>query len=159
MFGLFKKKATLADFEQAKKDGTVYPGESIAILQIRTETGQFGTAWVNRAYKDYAYKAFCPYLIIMKVDLTTLDEHQREQLDMSTVEDYFYPELKSIGICHFIARFVTDKGMDMIFYAESNPNFEEAINELMKENDLNLEFEADINENDPTWGSMKMVLR
>lgn len=46
----------------------------------------------------------------------------------------------------------------MLFYSESNPKFEEVINELMNENDLNLDFEVDINENDPKWRSMKMVL-
>lgn len=158
MFGLFKRKATLVEFEQSKIDGTVYPGDSITVLQIQTESGQFGTAWVNKKYKGYAFKEFCPYFIVMKMDLSNIDGEQRDQLDMSTIEDYFDAQLKTIGICHFIARFVTDKGMEMLFYSESNPKFEEVINELMKENDLNLDFEVNINENDPMWRSMKMVL-
>ena len=46
-------------------------------------------------------------LSLIHIYLSNIDDEQRDQLDMSTIEDYFDAQLKSIGICHFIARFVT----------------------------------------------------
>ena len=159
MFGLFKKKATEEEFKAAKSDGSVYPGESITVMQIQTESGGFGTAWINKKYKDFKFKEYCPFLFILKIDLSNITDEQRDILDMSTIEDFFDERMKEIGVSHFIARFVTDKGMDMIFYTEANPEFEEVLNSLKSKNELGLEFEIDLNKSDLGWKSMKMVLK
>ena len=158
MFGLFKRKPTAEEFEQAKRDGSVYPGQSITLLQIETANGAKGTAWVNKAYKGYRFKEFCPHYVIVRVNLSDSAIAENEELDMSTIEDFFDGKLRSIGVSHFIGRFVTDNGMDLLFYTEANPHFEEVLTELMNENEFNLDIEVEINEHDSKWRSMAMVL-
>lgn len=159
MFGLFKKKPNREDFETAKDDGTVYPKGSITLLQIETESGAQATAWINKGYKGYPFKEFCPCFYKIGIDLQNRQGKDDDQLDMSTIEDYFEGELRSKGVSHFIARFITDKGMDLLFYTEHESSIHDHVVSLISTNELGLELDVSLHENDSKWRSMAMVLR
>jgi len=158
MFGLFKKKPTKEEFEASIKDGSVYPKDSIAVLQIQTESGQPATAWINQGYKDYKYKMYCPSFYKLEIGYSQISEAALENLDMGTIEDYLEEELKKVGIVHMIARFVTDNGMDILLYTEPKEEFENLINELSEKNRLNIDIAAELHPEDTKWKSMKMIL-
>ena len=88
MFGLFKKKPSKEEFEISIKDGTVYPKDSISVLQIQTESGNLATAWINQGYRNYKYKIFCPCFYKLQIGYSQLSESELETIDMSTIEDY-----------------------------------------------------------------------
>ena len=158
MFGLFKKKPTKEEFLNAKQDGTIYPSDSISVLQIQTENGNPATAWINKGYKDYKYKSFCPWFVKLSIGFNLLSETELENIDMAEIEDFIEEKFKAIGIAHFIARFVTDGGMDLLLYTEPLEKFEELINHLMDTNKFNLDIDCELHSEDFKWHSMKMVL-
>ena len=159
MFGLFKKKPTEEEFRTAIQNGTIYPSNSISVLQIQTESGKPATAWINKGYKNYKYKSFCPWFIKLQIGFSQVNQDELGNIDMVEIEDYIEDKFKQIGVTHFIGRFVTDSGMDILLYTEPKNEFENLINQLAQKNKYNLDIGCELNEADSKWTSMKMVLR
>src|SRR5690606_9467524 len=113
---LFKKKTTIADWNRIRLTEEKFPSDgSITLLQIPSENGNFNTGWVNKAYKNYAYKAFCSVCCIITIPHSNDDQ----DIDMMTIEDYFTEQLNKVCVAHIVSRIVTDDGMEIIIYTEA----------------------------------------
>lgn len=109
---LFANKPPVVDWEMVKYSDQIYPKHSFTLLKLTMPNGELGTGWVDKAYKKYEFKKFCPYYIKISIDLTDQVAKDNADLDMGTIEDFFSDQLKGICVCHLVSRLVSDKGMD-----------------------------------------------
>jgi hypothetical protein len=119
--------------------------------------GEIGTGWVDKAYKKYEYKQFCPYHISIQVDLTDHIALKNPDLDMGTIEDFFSEGLKEICLCHMVSRLASEKGMEIEIYVADK----EKVNVFLTEtkNDENRLFTFDyLTDLDPKWKKVNKVL-
>ena len=155
---LFRKQYSNTDWEEIKKTDTVYPQNSISILRLKTESGKFGTGWVDKAYDKYPYKKFCPYNFLIKVDLTDNIAEKNPNLDMLTIEDFFRNELKKICIAHTVSRIVTDTGMNIEMYLEKQEPAMQHLQTILEDPDRLVSFSCEVNK-DPKWDAVSGLLK
>lgn len=153
----FSQDKSVINWDEVKNSDKAFPKHSFSILKLTMKNGEMGTGWVNKGYKNYHYKEFCPYNIQIKVDLTDEIAINNSDLDMGTVEDFFSDELNKICICHMVSRVISDKGMDIIIYAE----LEEPITDYLEKinNDVNrlVSFNYKLFY-DPSWTKINKLL-
>lgn len=153
----FRKNKAIINWDEVKNAKKAFPKHSFSILKLTMKNGEIGTGWVNKGYKNYHYKQFCPYNIEIEVDLTDQIAIDNSDLDMGTIEDFFYDELNKICICHMVSRLIADKGINIIIYAE----FEEPITEYLEKviNDVHrlVSFNYKLIY-DPKWTKIKKLL-
>lgn len=99
---------------------SVYPPESFSLYNGTLDSKKV-TGWVNKGYKDYAFKTFCPYYLYIEVDLTDVAPHQEEGLDLDTIEEFFLDGLQKRCVSHMVARMIVDQNVLISMYVE---NFE-----------------------------------
>ncbi|MFN0291849.1 DUF695 domain-containing protein [Pedobacter helvus] len=154
---IFRREKSTIDWEQIKNSDLAYPKHSFSILKLTMPSGQIGTGWVDKGYKKYDYKEFCPYNIEIEIDLTDPIAESNADLDMATVEDFFSENLKKNCIFHLVSRVATEKGMSIIAYTE----YEEQINILLrniiadKKRLVTFEFKMTY---DPKWKKTRTIL-
>ncbi len=156
--GLLNRKWRLIDWDSIKLSDKVYPEGSVALFVFQTKSGQPATGWIDKSYKKYKYKAYCPFNILIHVDFTDSIAENNPELDMGSVEDYFSENLRKIGIAHIVARLVTDKGMDIEFYVEKETDSVKYLNDLKENKDRLVSFEFEAME-DPKWGAFSGLLK
>ncbi|MCX2575364.1 hypothetical protein [Pedobacter sandarakinus] len=121
------------------------------------KNGEMGTGWVDKSYKNYNYKEFCPYNIQIEIDLTDEIAINNSDLDMGTIEDFFSDTLNKICICHLVSRLVSDKGMDIIIYAELERPTTQYLEKI--KNDANRIISFNYKSfHDPRWTKIKKLL-
>ncbi|MDN3657057.1 hypothetical protein QWZ08_15515 [Ferruginibacter paludis] len=141
-----------------KSSDTVYPKSSISILTLKTKRGGTGTGWVNKAYEQYAYKKFCPYNVLIKVDLKDSIAQKNPDLDMRSVEEFFSENLRRICIAHMVARLVTDEGMNIEMYVEKGKQVAELLHEIAINKNRLVSFTTEINK-DPNWMAVSGLMK
>ncbi len=159
MFGLFRRKASIEDFDEAKVDGTVYPVSALTHMEHALADGTIGTAWIDHGYKHYIFKQFCPHFFKIQISLEKLSQDEKETLDFASLEDYFDRKCKEIGVSHLIARFATDYGLDLLFYTEPMDAFEQMWSSLIESNPFNVLLGVEFNAYDHRWRSASRILR
>jgi len=151
---LFKKKTTIADWNRIRLTEEKFPSDgSITLLQIPSENGNFNTGWVNKAYKNYAYKAFCPVCCIITIPHSDDDQ----DIDMMTIEDYFTEQLNKVCVAHIVSRIVTDDGMGIIIYTETFNEVAKKLPEMYESPSRIVEFGSEIKV-DEKWKIAKQLL-
>lgn len=91
---LFRNGPTDIDWEKVKHSDMAYPKHSFTILKLTMTNGDIGTGWVDMAYKKYEFKKKCPYHIKINIDLTDELIKDNSDLDMGTIEDFFFRAIK-----------------------------------------------------------------
>ena len=124
-----------------------YPTGNFQVFQYETESGMLSTGWTNDAYTNFKQKKLYPIKFVIKVNLINFKD---DEMAMDEIEEFFDSKLKNIGIAHFLTRYVTDLGLNMVFYTGENKEFEDELSELQKKNKLNIHFEF-IKYKDPKW--------
>ena len=154
---LFGNEPPAVDWETVKDSDNVYPKHSFTLLKLTMANGELGTGWVDKAYKKYEFKEFCPYHIKISIDLTDQVAEDNPDLDMGTIEDFFSDELKGICVCHLVSRLVSVKGMDIYCYLEKDEPIEQFLNKVsLAENRLmTFTYETDF---DPKWKLVNQLL-
>jgi hypothetical protein len=145
LFGNNKKK-----WNDIKKTDKVYPQNSISILMMKTESGKPSTGWVDKAYKQYEYKKFCPYNFMIMVSLKDSVAQKNPTLDMGTIETFFTEELRKVGIAHIIARVATDDGVNIEMQLEDNKAAMEHLQNILADPNRLVSFNCEVNY-DPKW--------
>jgi hypothetical protein len=155
LFNFFKGKKDDVNWVELRLTEEVYPANSISVFMTQSESGKPATGWVDLAYKEYAYKNYCPYNLQFNI---WIDESTPEDLDMGTIEDYFTNILKKECVVHAVARVVTDFGMIMDLYID-NPEFAQIkLGELSESNDKLVEFGCGFN-HDPKWKEYNRITK
>ena len=140
-------KSILINTKSKIKIMSKYPSGNVSIFQYETKSGMLCTGWINDAYANFKQKSSYPIKFVIKVNLL---DFINDEIAMDEIEDFFDIKLKNIGTAHFLARYVTDLGLNMIFYTGENKEFEDELSELQKKNKLNIHFEI-IKYRDPKW--------
>lgn len=153
---LFKRQFPIIDWQLVKESNKVYPESSFTLLKITTSSGRFGTGWVDKAYTRYEYKKFCPYHVLITVNLTDHIAENNPDIDMGTIEDYFSEPLKQICTFHMVSRVVTDEGMDIEGYLELDESAENFLTAKSQAEDRLVTFSYKINF-DPNWKLSKLL--
>jgi len=130
-----------------------YPSGNMSIFQYETKSGMLYTGWKDDAYADFKQKSSYPIKFVIKVNLT---DFKNDEIAMDEIEEFFDSKLKNIGIAHFLTRYVTDLGLNMIFYTGENKEFEDELSELQKKNKLDIRFEY-IKYRDPKWKTANTI--
>lgn len=150
---LFGRAKSNIDWDEIKKIGTIYPENSITLLMLNT-----GTGWVDKGYRTYAYKEFCPYNFLIMVDFTDSIAEDNPDLDMGTVEDFFVEELRKVCVAHIVARTVTDKGMDIEMYLELEDPAMEHLQQILNDPNRLVSFSCEVN-TDPKWRAVSQLMK
>lgn len=155
---LFGNEPPLVDWEKVKNSDNVYPKHSFTLLKLTMANGELGTGWVDKAYKKYDFKEFCPYHTKISIDLTDQVAEDNPDLDMGTIEDFFSDELKGICVCHLVSRLVAERGMEIQCYSEENEAIEQFLrNVRLAENRLvTFTYAIDF---DPKWCKVNRLLK
>lgn len=119
--------------------------------------GELGTGWVDKSYRKYEFKEFCPYHIGISIDLTDRIAKNNPDLAMGTIEDFFSDELKRICVCHFVSRLVSDKGMEIQCYSEENEPIEQFLRKVSSGENRLVSFNHEI-DYDPKWKRVNRLL-
>lgn len=153
----FGNKPPVVDWETVKYSDQIYPKHSFTLLKLTMQNGKLGTGWVDKSYRKYGFKEFCPYHIGISIDLTDKVAENNPDLDMGTIEDFFSDELKRICICHLVSRLVSDRGMEIECYSEENEPIEQFLKKVsLAENRLvSFTYEIDF---DPKWKQVNTLL-
>lgn len=154
---LFGSKPPVIDWEKVKYSDQMYPKHSFTLLKLKMPNGELGTGWIDKAYKKYEFKVFCPYHIKISIDLTDQVVEDNPDLDMGTIEDFFSDELKRICVFHLVSRLASDKGMEIQCYTEENEAIEQFLRKVrLAENRLvTFTYEIDF---DPKWKRVNRLL-
>lgn len=135
---------------QNKNIMSIYPKGNLRIYQSKTQSGLFSTGWQDGSYDNFAQKKSFPLKILLKVNLI---DYSDNEIGIDEIEELFDKKMKSIGVSHFIKRYTTDLGLDMIFYCENKNEFESELIEFKDNNELNINFEFIIYD-DPKWRTL-----
>jgi hypothetical protein len=154
---LFRNKPTEVDWETEKYSDEIYPKHSFTLLKLTMRDGKLGTGWVDKSYRKYKFKEFCPYHIGISIDLTDKVAGNNPDLDMGTIEDFFSDELKRICICHFVSRLVSDRGMEIECYSEENEPIELFLRKVSLAENRLVSFNHEI-VYDPKWKQVNRLL-
>lgn len=154
---LFGRKIPIANWEEIKFSNKLYPKHSFTILRLKTSNGEVGTGWVDKAYKEYHYKQFCPYHISIQIDLSDPIAEKKPDLDMGTIEDFFSEELKKISVCHMVARLCSHKGMDVEIYVDNEAPVSTFLTKTQKDENRLFTFDYQT-EVDPKWKKVNKLL-
>lgn len=146
------------NWEAIKSDAQkIYPANSITVFMMNTESGKPATHWVDKAYKNYPFKNECMFNCYISVDLTDEWNAQKQDLDVSDIENYFTSNLRAVCVCHIVARITTDNGLNIELYVD---DVEKAINQLNElEEDANrlIHFSCEISD-DENWENVAEIL-
>jgi len=155
----FGPSKSIPAWDIIKDSQEVYPDNSITLFTLVTKSGVPGTGWVDMAYKKYPYKKQCSYNLLIKVDLSDSVADKNPDLDMGTIEDFFTNELRKICVSHMVARLVTDEGMNIEMYLETDEIAKEHLQYLSANPARQFSFTFELAK-DPWWlatrGLMKM---
>lgn len=154
---LFGDKKEDSTWTEIKKGKDIYPQNSISLLMLKTKSGRPGTGWIDKAYEKYAYKKFCPFNILIKVDLADSIVTNNPGLDMGTVEEYFMENVRKICIGHIVARLVTDEGMNIEMYVEKGKQVVEMLETIHSDSKRLVSFNYEINK-DPKWTAISGLM-
>lgn len=146
----FRKDISVINWDEVKNSDKAFPKHSFSILKLTMKNGEMGTGWVDKGYKNYEYKEFCPYNIQIEVDLTDEIAINNSDLDMGTIEDFFSNALNKICVCHLVSRLVSNKGMDIIIYAELEKPITEYLEKINNDLDRPVSFNYK-SLHDPRW--------
>ena len=154
---IFGNEPPVVNWEKVKNSDKVYPKHSFTMLKLTMANGELGTGWVDKAYKKYDLKEFCPYHTKISIDLTNQVAEDNPDLDMGTIEDFFSDELKGICVCHLVSRLVSDKGMDIECYVEMDEPVEQYLRKVSLAEDSLVTFTYKI-DFDPKWKRVNRLL-
>lgn len=145
-------------WEEVKTDSQkVYPQSSITVFLMDTEQGKPATHWVDKAYKEYSYKEFCPFNCLVSIDLGDAFNVSKGNMDIVEVENYFKDELRKVCVCHLLARVTTDHGFDIELYVDDVERALEKFEELAQNPGRLLNFNCEITE-DSDWENIEGLL-
>lgn len=147
----------MVDWEVVKSSNQIYPKHSFTLLKLTMLNGMLGTGWVDKSYRTYEFKEFCPFHIGISIDLTDKVAENNPDLDMGTIEDFFLDELKRICICHLVSRLVSDRGMELECYSEENEPIEQFLRKVSLAKDRLVSFIYQI-DFDPKWKQVNKLL-
>ncbi|SHG87434.1 DUF695 domain-containing protein [Pedobacter caeni] len=146
-------------WEEVKMDTQkVYPKSSITVFLMDTEQGKPATHWVDKAYKDYSYKRFCPFNCLVSIDLSDRFNVSKANIDTVEIENYFKEELRKVCVCHLLARVTTDNGFDLELYLDDVEEALKKFRTLENDPDRLLNFNCEITE-DNDWENIEGLLR
>jgi hypothetical protein len=154
---LFGNKPSVVDWETVKHSDQIYPEHSFTILKLTMQNGKLGTGWVDKSYKKYEFKEFCPYHIGISIDLTDKISENNPDLDMGTIEDFFSDELKRKCVCHVVSRLISDRGMEIECYSEENEPIEQFLKKISLAENRLVSFNHEI-VYDPKWKRVNRLL-
>jgi hypothetical protein len=154
---LFGKETQIFNWQEAKEPDILYPKHSFSLLKLKTLSGEIGTGWIDKAYKKYEYKQFCPYHIMLNIDLTDKVAESNPDLDMGTIEDFFSEELRNICVCHMISRLASDKGMEIELYVEQEFAINKFLTKTQEGESRQVTFNYEISY-DPKWKKVNKLL-
>ena len=155
---LFGSSKNVPTWDEIKDTENVYPQNSISLLTLKTESGVFGTGWVDKAYLKYPYKQNCPYNFLIKVDLKDTISETNPDLDYGTIEDFFIDELRKICVSHIIARLATDQCANIEMYIENKEKVSNFLQEASQNPNRQFSFTFEIN-HDPSWAATKGLMK
>ncbi len=144
-----KGKISDEQWAQIRTGPTVYPPGSFSLF-IGTLEGKQVTGWVNKGYKDYDFKSFCPYYLYIKVDLSDVLQHQEEGLDADTIEEFFLNGLQKRCVSHMVARMAVDQSVLISMYVEDLYAIGQYLDDLSEANDRPFNFGFTLEE-DARW--------
>jgi hypothetical protein len=145
-------------WEEIKSDNQqVYPTSSLSIFMMPTESGKPATHWVDKAYQNYPFKKECPFNCYVSIDFTEDFNTQKEQLDIVEIENYFRNQLRSVCVCHLIARVTTDNGINLELYVDNVEQAIEKLNEMEADINRLVDFNCEIND-DENWDNVAEIL-
>lgn len=146
------------DWEEIKKDNQkIYPENSMTTFIMNTEKGNSATHWVDKAYKDYSYKSYCPYNCLITVNLSNEFNLNKSDLDIESVEKYFKDELRKVCVCHFLARITTEDGFNLELYVDDVENALDKLTELESDPNRAVNFDCEITD-DREWETIGVLL-
>jgi len=128
---------------------SVYPPESFSLYN-GTLDGRKVTGWVNKGYKDYPFKTFCPYYLYIEIDLTDVAPYQEEGLDLDTIEEFFLDGLQKRCVSHMVARMAVDQSVLISMYVEEFYAIGQYLDDLSEANDRPFNFGFTLEE-DARW--------
>ena len=135
----------------------VYPATSITVFIMDTASGKPTTHWVDKAYQNYPYKNECMFNCLITVDLTDDFNSAKPQLDIADIENYFTVQLRSVCVCHLVARITTDNGINLELYVDDVENAIAKLNELEADVERFVEFDCEI-QDDADWENVAEIL-
>ncbi len=146
------------NWEEIKSDSQkVYPASSITLFMMDTESGKPATHWVDKAYKNYAFKEECMFNCYVSIDLTDEFNVQKKDLDFADIEEYFTTKLREVGICHIVARITTDIGLNLELYVDNVENSIDKFNEIEDDPNRLVNFNCEIRD-DADWENVEGLL-
>ncbi len=146
------------DWLAIKATDKVYPNHSISILRLKTRSGKLATGWVDKSYDEYQYKRFSPFNLLVKVELHQQPAEAITAIDMEAIQHFFITEVRRVSIAHFVARLVTDEGMDLEIYLEQKQPVIEHLDQLKDDPALFKSFTYEINK-DPRWTAVNGLMK
>ena len=146
------------DWEEIKRTKKLYPANSLTLFTFTNGNGDMGTGWVDMGYSDYQYKRFCPFNLRIMVDLTDSIAESNPDLDMGDIEDFFSMELQKLGVAHFVARVVTEQGLNLEFYLEESEPITSYLKRLSTDPSRLVSFTMNIT-HDPRWDTVRGLMR
>ena len=153
----FGNKPSVVDWEVVKYSEQISPKHSFTLLKLTMQNGMLGTGWVDKLYRMYEFKQFCPYHIVISIDLTDKVAENNPNLDMGTMKDVFLDELKKICICHLVSRLVSDGGMEIQCYSEEDEPIEQFLRKVSSAENRLVSFNHQI-DYDPKWKRVNRLL-
>lgn len=151
---LFRKKK---NWEELDDQASIYPDASISLLSFESEDGEALTGWVDTGYEDYPFKQYCPYNILVKVNLKDPAFKTRSNISMEEIEDYFLSQLRPIGVTHLVARIPTLDGPNLEFYLEDYKKSKALLFDLSTQDDRLVSFTCEIND-DSKWRAVMRLM-
>ena len=139
-------------------DKEIYPENSITVFMMETESGKHTTHWVDKAYKNYKFKKECMFNCYITVDFTDDFNSQKQNIDVTEIENYFKNKLREVCVCHIVARITTDTGINLELYVDNVENAINKFNELEEGTDRLVSFSCEIND-DEDWENVYEILK
>lgn len=152
---LFRKKK---NWDELDNQNSIYPDANISLLTFDAEDGTSLTGWIDVGYADYEFKQYCPYNILVKINLKDDSFPTNPELSMEEIEDYFLQKLRSIGVVHLVARLATIEGLNLEFYMEDYKNSKALLFELSGSEERLVSFTCEIND-DPKWRAVAGLMQ
>jgi len=106
-----------AQWAKIKKTTEIYPRDSIVIYNSYVN-GSVQRKWVNKSYRNYAYKKYCSNFVEASFDLSNPKVKGFLSFDSLSVGKLLRDHFRKKGVAHFVGQILTADELKIYIYHE-----------------------------------------
>ena len=114
---LFSFSSCTGKWDEIKKSKEVYPTDTLTAYNFKV-LDFIERRWINKAYKDYKYKSYCPRKVEFRFDAASPGVWSLLSGDTLGLAKFLQADMQKQGICHLVAQTLSYNKLTIYFYLE-----------------------------------------